>query len=499
MTTSTDHASVVQEARKPPVSDTMTGIPVDRDTGGPTTTRLMLPEACAWISVAVAFLFVDSVLQDGDDQWLVLGLGILSWLLGVRIFVGHGGPLLTAPGIYGFAFSVFFGAGGVYHAVMNTFVVRPSLVLALFLAFVAQVIIFFLFWSRRVSADVPPPVSFLSRRTSHIAASTGLSIFAVALFIRINETLSPQIEVIVKGAALAAVVLVAGALLFTVNARIISTRTVALCGMFLLFSKYVHVGPGRLHIATLGFALVAIYALRFRTMVLKYGLVLGSAPALFWLAENRLRFIETIPGRTAASRTGLESAVRPPTGFAELLDSYRTLGFDLGLGKSFLTIPAKLVPDSIWPNKPHAFGYELARITAPELFGTGFSDASSAYGEWFFNFGYLGLILMIPVVGITMPWADRLMNVLLRTPASELTRLLTVSIMIVVCAGVSDILWSGTHTYGIRTLTRLPMLLLLLLMATAPHWLRLLRAKRSPSINALRGPLSCPPDRLTAP
>ncbi len=430
----------------------------------PSRAHHALVEALGWAILAtIAFTLVGFVGTD-EQRWSSGLLGGLCWLLGTRVFLGHGGPLLTPQSIFGFAFAIFFGIGGVYHAVLAPSEAQPWLRLSLLLALLAQVGIHFGFWyRRRPTSGGQLPTGLLSGTSGTVLAVLGAAAFLGAVLWRFRSAGDPSFTSLALGTAFSGVTLTTAALVLHERARLLSLRSVVVLAMLAMFIRYVHGGTGRLLIVALGFAIAIIYALRFRTMLIKVAVIVATAPVLWWMARDRLTLINDLSFGDSYGRTGLESAVRPPLGFAELLHAYRAGSFAPSGGSTFLSLPAMFVPDQFWDDRPIALGYELARITAPTKYGTGYSDASSVYGEWLFSFGYLGLLLMVPVIGLALPLLDRILARSLRARSDE-ARLLAVSAAIILCAGVPDLVWSGLHTYGVRSLLRLPLLLIPLLL-----------------------------------
>ncbi|MEW2443232.1 O-antigen polymerase [Micromonospora marina] len=430
----------------------------------PPRTGLALLEACGWLAAGILVAGVAAGSTSEGYRWANGAIGVCCWLLGVRVFLGHGGYLLSAPSIFGFAFSVFFGVGGIYHALLSSDFIQPWMCQALLLGYAAQVLLFFGFWRRRgVYQD--PPAQFLpcSPGTRLILVSAGAVVLAAAVVWKAGGIVSQQLQTLTLGAAFAAVTVIAAALVLDPAARILSLRTAFICGLIVIFVQYLHGGTGRLVIVALGFTVASLYAIRFRTRLVKIGLVVCTLPVLQWMAVYRLSYVDSLAVGSSLNRTGLESAMRPPGAFAELLFAYERYGFELSHGRTFLSVPALIVPRAVWPGQPEALGYELARVTAPTRYGSGYSDASSVFGEWFFNFGFPGLLLMVVVIGFSVRWLDRLMTMAMRL-RSDAVRLVAMTTVVVVCAGVPDVVWSGTHTYAARTLARLPLLLLLLVV-----------------------------------
>jgi hypothetical protein len=71
--------------------------------------------------------------------------------------------------------------------------------------------------------------------------------------------------------------------------------------------------------------------------------------------------------------------------FAQVIQ-YAVNGGALAFGRTFVTLFFIALPKGMFPWAPVALGYELVKITDPSRYGTGYSVASTAYGEWVYNF-----------------------------------------------------------------------------------------------------------------
>jgi hypothetical protein len=109
---------------------------------------------------------------------------------------------------------------------------------------------------------------------------------------------------------------------------------------------------------------------------------------------------ESLHAGASHGHNGLESMLSPIQVFAQIIQamSGRAAMFSPTWGRSFLSIPFVVIPQHLRPGwAPQAVGYDLVHLTAPDRFGSGYSVAT-VYGEWYWNFGWLGLILAVPVL-----------------------------------------------------------------------------------------------------
>jgi hypothetical protein len=205
-------------------------------------------------------------------------------------------------------------------------------------------------------------------------------------------------------------------------------------------------GSGRLYLASLGLCLAVPAAARYARRAVKVALLALVPVALAGLADARRAAV-------GSTETGLESVVRPMWSLARVFDAYQAGEFRPVHGWTFLSLPSMAVPGWLWEHKPVAFGYQIAIVTNPENYGTGYSDAATVYGEWVYNFGLLGLLLMIPVVGYAVRRLDK--------GLAEVRQPLYLAGATLLACGVPDFVWNGLHSYGARTLLRLPVIVVL--------------------------------------
>jgi len=133
----------------------------------------------------------------------------------------------------------------------------------------------------------------------------------------------------------------------------------------------------------------------------------------------------------------------------------------LAFGKTLLATLLIFVPRSVWPDKPVGFGAELGDFFRPDLIGTGFSEAALFTGEWVFNLGVAGIVIMVPFTAWAIGWADHWQH---RSQARQVrTRhdLFVRASTVLISAGVLDLFWGGTFLFAARGGQRLVILLII--------------------------------------
>lgn len=388
-------------------------------------------------------------------------LAVTVLIYGVWAFLHHGGPRITTVGLFNFACAFFVGYAGVVEASAPRPVVPPEfLTQAIMAAGVVQIAITTLAW-QRAAPDLSSPTPVADRDAANIIVVWG---FATVALMFIAQWLGIELALgyLGEGVAYAGVMLVTMSVLFRRRARVFSPHMLIAVAGFALYAGYFHQGTGRLRIVALACTLAVLITARFPRIWLKRTTVVVAPLAVWWLARDRLAFQESLEQGASAGRTGLESTLSPLTTFAEVFQA-QAEGWPLRWGATFVTLPFVIFPDSMVPDwLPEALGYDLVHMTVPHRAGTGFSEASTAYGEWVWNFGVFGLLLMVPVTAWALVLLDRALDRAVRcVPVGGSRSLLRVAVLAMMSGTIADLAWSGLHTYGTRVLTRLPLFLLL--------------------------------------
>lgn len=218
--------------------------------------------------------------------------------------------------------------------------------------------------------------------------------------------------------------------------------------------------------------------------MVKAAILVGTAPALFFFARQRVDFTARLNPNQESDVTGFESAVGPLNDFAVLmrLSDAGELGLH-GLSTLFAAVVAP-IPRSLWPDKPVGLGSILGDLLRPDLRGSGHSQLALFHGEWIYAFGFLGLLAMIPLVGYLVLGFDRLLLAIWRRGLTEKKDLVAFCLLTIFAAGLPDLLWGGSFTYLSRALVRSLALVVILipLIPTAVRGRRIARRKEPPSV-----------------
>jgi hypothetical protein len=415
-----------------------------------------LIEATLWAAAATVLLFLDGIVWGLRTN---VYLGVFPLAYGVLAFLRHGGGRVTTLGLFNFACALFVGFAGTWEGLHPSGEAAPIFVaVGIYLAFLTQVAITLVAWGPdRADRELHLPATADAR---WVTAAGFLGLAAVFAAQQYEIPLSTSIYA--DGVAFTSVLLVTAGQLYRPATRLFSGRALLVVLVFGLYAAVFHQGTGRLRIVALACAIAMLATARFPRRWLKW-VTVGAAPAAIgWLALDRLELQESLQAGASAGRNGLESMLTPIWVLGKIIEAQWTSGWPLALGKTLVTLPFAFIPDAHLPSwAPEALGYDLVRLTDPGRVGTGFSMASTAYGEWVWNFSVLGLVAAVPFMAWVCRTLDRRFEDTLARLDQDRTALLWLVAWGMTCGGVADLAWSGVHTFLTRTITRLPYLLVL--------------------------------------
>lgn len=428
--------------------------------GAVSAARIM--ETCFWAFVIIGLVAALGFAQTQPSQYeAAVLIGFAVTLFGVRAFIGDGGSRITALGLFNLSTAIFVGFGAIYAGwTQDPRVPATYLGMAALGAFVPQVVVTLISWGRAQRVEVRFPEVKASRWITCWGA-VGLAAAAAVKLGGAPEALGPYIE----SAAFTSITVLTVGLYWRPNARILSWATALVGALALVYAEVFHIGSGRLRIVALICAIGVIMTARFQRKILKWGTIAAIGPALYWLAQDRKDLQESLRAGASAGRTGLESMLEPIIVFGRLIEAHVEAGFHLSYGVNLLSYPFALLPATWFPNAPQALGYELVKITAPAKYGTGYSVVATSSGEAYYNFGVIGLALIIPVLIVLLRLLDGATVRAMSAESPGLYALLWIVFWTMLAGGISDLTWSGQHTFLTRASTRLPLLGLLTMLA----------------------------------
>ena len=113
-------------------------------------------------------------------------------------------------------------------------------------------------------------------------------------------------------------------------------------------------------------------------------------------------------------------------------------------GETFLFTFYLPIPRGVWEDKPAGFGAELTEVFEPDLVDDNHSMAALVHGEFFANFGYLGLLILIPAAGCFLAVLDRTHNRLVESRLSTTASWWSAATLLCICGSLGDLYWVGT-------------------------------------------------------
>lgn len=363
-------------------------------------------------------------------------LCVASVLLGVRGFLTRGKNLIVPSGTYMLSFAVFVGLAGLIGIHSPLWGYNNFLGLSIILAYFSHVLLYFAIWARTIET---PPATRITHETPRgardTAAIVGLGLSAAGIASNGTDILGPVPDAL----AFAGATIVASAVLTTAPRAITAVRLSIVLLTCAIYYFTIFDGYGRLRLAALGMAVL-------------YFLTIRKANANFKLL---ILVVLAVTAVALSDRRGFDSAISPLYTFAGLLELGQTGQLGLARGSTFLAAAFALIPRALWESKPTGFGVELAELFHPEYVTYGHTDVALFMGEWYFNFGFVGLIAMLPLVGITVKKLDAFVT---RSATKEVHRareFVSAAVPAIVIAGMMDLFWVGTFTFVARSGSRL--------------------------------------------
>lgn len=370
---------------------------------------------------------------------------------GTAIFLLHGTRRVTATGLFALGTGIFMGYGGWVVAGEDP----PSIGLhtALTATALGLNLSLLLMSGRTAEAETP------SSHSSGVFTGSGLAAMVVLVLAR---PVLPSL--LAEGAAFMATLIFAVGVIHSPRALVVRLAPLLVLPHVIAYSELFHGSSGRLRLVALLGGLALLYTARITRTWHKPAIIVMLPVALVYLARDRLAFQdETYGPGASAGRSGLESLLTPPRAFGQLVEAQAAGEVPLYWGTSFLSPLTSLLPwspSSEWA--PAIFNYELVRVVHPHLYETGYSTAGSYFGEWWWNFGLVGIGFAALATGPLLGLLDRLLMRTLGSIGEVGHGAVLACAVLAFGGGVADLAWAGPHTWTMRGITRLPLLLVLL-------------------------------------
>lgn len=224
-------------------------------------------------------------------------------------------------------------------------------------------------------------------------------------------------------------------------------------------------GGGRLTLAGMGIASLLAWNLVRPRRIQKVAVVLAIPVFLIFSGLNR---VDKDGGREVSSKSvltsgeGLSSMYGPLDTWTELatvtpeeLEHTRAGPIGPRFGQTFLNTLFLPIPRSVWEDKPLGFGAELTRILRPTLLreqriSPEHSMAALINGEFFVNFGVVGLVLLPLAMGFFLAVLDRAHLRLARSGLRTSDDWWRATIVVCLVTSLGDLFWVGSFTFMAR-------------------------------------------------
>jgi hypothetical protein len=392
------------------------------------------------------------VLYDDSE----LALAGLSMAFGVWVFWTHGRHQITAAGVYCLAASVFVGFAGLWWWAQPSAVDVPVYI-GTVTGYWTTYAMWVLFWRHEPTYALIRPVS---PEATQWAMGMGL---VVAVVGSSAGFVSPDayVQLPLAGLSLVAV----GLILHRARHEKVVSR-LGLAGLtVVVFWETVFTGFGRLNLVAIALVGVVVASGRRSRRTVKAMVLTGVSPALWLLILAREALVTT----AGSNYDGIGSVVLPLRYFGELVQGHASGLFDFSGGKALEATLTVWIPRSWWPGKPEGFGSVLTPLLEPATVGTNNSLAAHSYGEWYYDFGWAGVIVMVLVLGVFIWAVDRLLARATANPLVTRRQLVPLVVAVLLVVDMPNLMWVGTFGYVDRTAQRLAILAFLVLPFAARH------------------------------
>lgn len=403
--------------------------------------------ALAYLAVAVACGSYDMTMPD------LVPAGVAALLVAIWGFYRQGREVLNASSLFCYAVGLFLAFPAIYVGLTSWPAandVSPRwLLLALSIGVAGMCVTMVLGGS--VS---PQAVSQCSGRERVLlrpatALILGGSMLVLALLMApLDASLGTRIPQALGGLAVFVLALGLADARVRTHTAVLALALVLAGAMYylFLFSAF-----GRLVLGSIACGVLAILTIRRRSYLIKSVLLLGTAPGLLFLAQQRADYVIATWNYRAPSDLGIASVIGPFVSFAKILIASSMELITPTWGSTLWAASVFWVPRQFWPNKPTGFGAEMVAITQPgNVHLPGFSDAATIFGEAVWNVGLLLLPVALVCIGIVIGWLDRRVDRAVGGSEGNRASAIGILSLAVLLGGILNLVWGGTFTFVSR-------------------------------------------------
>lgn len=406
-----------------------------------------------WPVVAAALVYVAVALACGSGQMTMPDLvpaGAAALLVAIWGFYRQGRAVLNGSSLFCYAIGLFIAFPAIYVGLTNwpaaSDIAPRWLLLALSIGVVGMCVTMVLGGEpgpRTISRHSAPERVLMPPVAALVLGGT-LLVLAL-LLVPVDATLGTRIPQALGGLSLFVVALGLADARTRVHVVVLAGALVSVGAVYylFLFSAF-----GRLVLGSLACGVLAILSIRRRNYLIKSALLLGTAPGLVFLAQQRADYVVATWNYRAPSDLGIASVIGPFVSFAKILIASSTEVISPTWGSTLWASSVFWVPRQFWPNKPDGFGAEMVAITQPgNIHLPGFSDAATVFGEAVWNLGLLLLPVALVVIGLSIGWLDRLVARAAGGAEGSAVRVLALAVLL---GGILNLAWGGTFTFVTR-------------------------------------------------
>lgn len=237
-----------------------------------------------------------------------------------------------------------------------------------------------------------------------------------------------------------------------------------------LYYEFMFGSFGRLVLGSIVCAMAVIYSVRRTNYLPKVILLAGTAPALVYLAQQRLAFVKETWNYQAPPGEGIASVTGPFVSCAQIAAAYWNGLISPTFGSTLWASTVFWVPRSMWPGKPVGFGAEIVYITQPgNLDVPDFSDAATIVGELIWNLGMVFIVVGMILLALVIRWLDQRLAAISVPRACEAVSPVRILALAVVLGGIVNLVWGGVFTFTTRAVGMLVVLGLFHLIWARTH------------------------------
>lgn len=410
----------------------------------PMAARFM--SASVWSILGAVGWLIEGPIR-GDSLWRLAFLSLLTAIFGVWGFLHSGGPRITAAGMFTVSTGVFVGYAGLWWCNFLGRDVPPEMSTIVVSAYFATVCSYHLFWWTSQKSDGITSALTSSRNVPKWPASVGILLAAISFIV--HQSVPHDLQMFTEAGAVLGILLYCyGVANSPREFKLLSTRSAVVVGLVVVFIAVIFDGFGRLPVIALAGSVGVLLTQRQRSTRVKL-LALCAVPlASSILTALRYWRLDGVAPSRDTTPSGPDSDVGGLWTFARLVRFGDDLQF--GGGETFVSTLVAWVPRGLWPSKPFGFGFDLTLLLEPQLAPYGHSLVATVFGEWYYNFGWWGIPILVLTVAPFVRWLDQRQIEQLKRKSVDNSKILYNVLLAAAIGGIPHLVWSGTHTLFAR-------------------------------------------------